>query len=341
MPAPEITAILTTRNRAHLLPRVLEGLRRQTLGHDRFEVVAIDDGSTDGTQAVLAQWAGRLPLRVMRQNAAGLAAAKNLGVFAARGPIVVFLDDDDVAEPGLLTAHLACHIANPDPAVAVLGHTSLAPEVGAVPVMRHVTEVGVQLFSYGCLKEGQTYGHTEFWGGRSSCKRGLLVRRGVFHPDFRFGCEDVELGFRLARHGLRVIYEPRARAVMIRAMTFDEFCTRSYRQGRSQHRFAQLHRDPAVRAYCEIDAAALAWARRRRRYAEHLRWVRKLDHLANCMLAAGQKVNWLLQMTLDEAYREAFLLSRAKGLADAAAAEAPARPRAEPACLLDHGLDAA
>ena len=99
---------------------------------------------------------------------------------------------------------LGAHLANPDPAVAVLGLTTLAPEVRRSPLMRHVTEVGCQLFSYGWMKPGQVMDHTAFWGGRSSCKRSLLVRHGVFHPDFRFGCEDIELGWRLRRFGLKL-----------------------------------------------------------------------------------------------------------------------------------------
>lgn len=339
----EISALLTTHNRAHLLPRVLEGLVRQSLDASRFEVLAIDDGSSDSTPQVLADWQDRLPLRVVRQNPAGLAAAKNLGVFMARGPILIFLDDDDVAEPDLLVAHLAAHIAAPDPAVAVLGHTTLAPEIAKLPVMRHVTEVGCQLFSCGWMQPGQVLDHTAFWGGRSSCKRSLLVRHGVFHPDFRFGCEDIELGWRLARHGLRVVYEPRARSVMIRALTFDQFCMRSWRQGRSQHRFARLHDEPKVRAYCEIDAAEEAWARKRMDYAAHLRWTRKLERLAIAREAAGLPVHPLLQRALDDAYREAFFLSRAKGIADAAALtpEQVAQPtRGRPSCLLEYGLAA-
>lgn len=314
----EISALLTTYNRAHLLPQVLEGLARQSLDSSKFEILAIDDGSSDSTPAVLAAWQDRLPMRIFRQNHAGLAAAKNLGVFAARAPILVFLDDDDVAEPDLLSAHLAAHIAHPDPAMAVLGYTSLAPDIAHLPLMRHVTEVGCQLFSYGWMQPEQVLDYTAFWGGRSSCKRRFLARHGVFHPDFQFGYEDIELGWRLKAHGLRVVYEPRARAVMIRALTFDQFCIRSYRQGRSQYRFASLHRDPAIRAYCEIDVAGAAWSQRRYAYAGYLRWARKLDLLARSRQAAAMPEHPLLKDTLDKVYREAFFLSRAKGIADAA-----------------------
>jgi glycosyltransferase involved in cell wall biosynthesis len=328
----EVSALLTTYNRAHLLPRVLEGLSQQSLDASRFEILAIDDGSSDTTPEILATWQKRLPLRVIRQNHAGLAVAKNLGVFAARSPILVFLDDDDVPEPHLLKAHLAAHLAHPDPATAVLGHTTLAPEIAIHPVMRHVTEVGCQLFSYGWMQSGQVLDHTTFWGGRSSCKRSLLVRHGVFHPEFRFGCEDIELAWRLKTHGLRVVYEPFARSIMIRALTFDQFCARSYRQGCSQQLFARLHDDPEVRTYCEIEPAEKLWAQQRMSYANHLRWTRKLDHLASSRQAIELPISELLQETLDKAYRKAFFLSRAKGISDTASLS-PVRLLAEPSLV--------
>ncbi|WP_031406272.1 glycosyltransferase family 2 protein, partial [Thiomonas sp. FB-Cd] len=315
---PEISALLTTYNRAHLLPRVLQGLAEQRLSISRFEIVAIDDGSSDTTPQVLSAWQDRLPLRIVRQQHAGLAAAKNLGLFVARAPIIVFLDDDDVAEPDLLLAHLATHLANPDPAVAVLGYTTLAPEIGALPVMHHVTQVGCQLFSYGWMKPGQFLDYKAFWGGRSSCKRSLLVQHGIFQPDFQFGCEDIELGWRLASRGLRVIYQPRAHAVMIRALSFNDFCARSYRQGRSQYRFARLHDVAEVHAYCEIDSALAAWSQHGPDYAAHLAWAGKMDRLANAWQRGEIALDPRFQQTLGEAYRQAFFLSRAKGVADAA-----------------------
>jgi hypothetical protein len=313
----DISALLTTRNRAHLLPRVLDALGRQTLEPSRFEVIAVDDGSTDDTSTLLHRYAKSLPLRIFRQRHSGLAEAKNLGIFAARAPLVIFLDDDDVAAPDLVAVHLAKHAAHPDNAIAVLGHTRLAPDVVRFPVMRHVTEVGCQLFSYGGMQPGQIVGYQEFWGGRSSCKRELLLRNGVFNPAFRFGCEDIECGWRLKPYGLRVIYEPAAVSTMIRAINFDDFCIRSYRQGRSQFHFASLHSHPEIRKYCEIDVSLDAWREHWRIYAAALRRTRELDRLANIRLEAGMTLPITFQAQLDDAYRLAFLLSRAKGVTDA------------------------
>jgi hypothetical protein len=106
--------------------------------------------------------------------------------------------------------------------------------------------------------------------------------------------------------------------MMIRTIDFDDFCDRSYRQGRSQFRFARLHPDPEVRRYCEIDGALSAWAVAWRDYAGILRHARGLDRLATIRLDAGLGLPFLLQTRLDAAYRHVFFLSRAKGLADAA-----------------------
>jgi glycosyltransferase involved in cell wall biosynthesis len=313
----EISALLTTRNRAHLLPRVLDALCHQTLAPSRFEVIVVDDGSDDDTVTLLHRYAKFTSLRTFRQRHSGLAEAKNLGIFAARSPIVIFLDDDDVAAPDLIATHLATHAAYPDNQIAVLGHTRLADDVLRFPVMHHVSEVGCQLFSYGELQPGQILGYAEFWGGRSSCKRELLLRNGVFNPTFRFGCEDIECGWRMTRYGLRVIYEPAAVSTMIRAISFDDFCTRSYRQGRSQFHFASLHPQPEVRKYCEIDVSLAAWREHWRDYAAILRRTRELDRLANIHSEAGRTIPITFQAKLDDAYRQAFFLSRAKGVADA------------------------
>jgi glycosyltransferase involved in cell wall biosynthesis len=313
---PEIAGILPTRDRGRLLPRVLAGLWRQSLALERFEVVVVDDGSTDDTITMLEALGQGLPLRVFRQKASGIAAAKNLGVLAARAPILLFMDDDDAPDPWLLETHLEAHRRWPDPAVAVLGHTSLDPTIAASPLMHHVTEVGCQLFDYGQFHAGQVLDHTAFWGGRTSCKRALLVDHGLFDPDFAFGCEDIELGWRLREQGLRVIYEPAARAVMFRAMNFDDFCNRAMQQGRSQWRFHSKHTAPEVRSYCEIDAGLSAWERGGTRLEEIIAQAKALDATASIYAGRDVPLDSRFLAILDTAYREAFFLCRAKGLAE-------------------------
>ena len=75
---------------------------------------------------------------------------------------------------------------------------------------------GLLLFSYPNLKHGDVLDYTYFWGGCSSCKRKFLIEYGVFNPVFRFGCEDIELAYRLSKSNLKVVYNARAVSTMVR-----------------------------------------------------------------------------------------------------------------------------
>src|SRR5262249_32475514 len=124
------------------------------------------------------------------------------------------------------------------------------------PLMRFVTDVGHYLFAYDGLEDGQVLDHTYFWGGRSSCKRAFLLAHGLFNPTFTFGSEDIELGYRLSRHGLEVVFARGAVSRMNRAVTLEDFCRRVERQGRSQLWFSRLHPDPVVQRWCGVERAA-------------------------------------------------------------------------------------
>jgi glycosyltransferase involved in cell wall biosynthesis len=116
-PAPDVSVVVSTFNRAPLLGPLLDGLRGQTLGRDRFEVVVVDDGSTDDTAAVLERELarGELDLRVIRRDRnAGLTVGREEGWRAARAEVLAFTDDDCEPAPDWLERGLAAVRANPD-----------------------------------------------------------------------------------------------------------------------------------------------------------------------------------------------------------------------------------
>jgi hypothetical protein len=109
------------------------------------------------------------------------------------------------------------------------------------------------------LTDGQVLDYTYFWGGRSSCKRSLLVNHGVFNQQFRFGSEDIELGYRLVKCGFKVIFHRSAIQYMNRRITYDEFCRRCEKQGISQHMFSRLHAADEIQQYCQVKDAESQW----------------------------------------------------------------------------------
>jgi len=104
---PVVSVIIPTYNREALLPRALDSVIAQTL--DDFEIVLIDDGSTDNTEAVAHRYTERLGdrFRCIRQENAGSSAARNRGIDAARGQFIAFLDSDDEYLPTKLERQLA------------------------------------------------------------------------------------------------------------------------------------------------------------------------------------------------------------------------------------------
>lgn len=115
---PRLSVLLPVFNAADTLNEALESLRRQTFRD--FEIVALDDGSTDSTPRLLAAWAAREPrLRVVRRPHRGIVAALQAGLALCRAPLVARMDADDIALPQRLAAQVAFLEAHPQ--VAVVG----------------------------------------------------------------------------------------------------------------------------------------------------------------------------------------------------------------------------
>ena len=110
---PRVSVVIPTYNRAPLVGQAIESVRAQRMGE--FELIVVDDGSTDDTQAVLHALAAAEPrLRIVRQENGGSGSARNAGVAQARATFVALLDSDDLWEPGFLTSQLAVFEAHPE-----------------------------------------------------------------------------------------------------------------------------------------------------------------------------------------------------------------------------------
>lgn len=169
-----------------------------------FEVLVVDDGADPELPAWARGLALPLDLRVLRHEVnRGRAAARNTGIAAARGRVVVFLDSDMRVVPGFLAAHAAAH--DVDDAVA-LGHIVTAPEIRHDAWVRYTDSRGVHK-----VARGASIPARYFMTGNSSVAAALLARAGGFDEDFReYGGEDTEMGYRLEACGGRFRHAPGA-----------------------------------------------------------------------------------------------------------------------------------
>lgn len=240
--SPRVSVVIPTYNRWAVLELTLEALCRQTFGG--FEVVVVDDGSSDGTAERLRAWAKeRLPpfeLKVLQQTNAGPAAARNRGVAAATGDLVVFLGDDTIPDPDFLEAHIRAQGMHQEPC-AIVGLTLWDEQrLKVTPFLRYVNLWGDQ-FAYGLFEDGEEMTFTCLYTSNLSVPRALLEEK-PFHEGFaRAAWEDAELGYRLCRRGVRILYCAKARTRHVHPFTLSGFLRRQVLVGREIDTLVRLH----------------------------------------------------------------------------------------------------
>lgn len=212
---PFLSVVIPTYNRRDSLRVTLDGLARQTYPADCFEAVVVSDGSTDGTDALLSEYAAASPfaLRLFTQPNAGPARARNRGIDEAWGEVIVFLDDDVEPAPDFLTRHAAHHAEDtqtvviapmlPDPALCWQEPVWIAWEHAMLEKQYTAWRTGEWA---GC-------GPHHFYSGNASVRRVHLRAVGGFDEQFSRQ-EDVELAVRLERErAVRFVYDPEARGI--------------------------------------------------------------------------------------------------------------------------------
>lgn len=211
-----LSVVIPTFNRKDSLRVTLDGLARQSCSPDSFEAIVVSDGSTDGTSALLAEYAqtASFALRPITQENGGPARARNRGIREARGAVVVFLDDDVEPVPDFLIRHAAHHAGAdkevvigpmlPDPALQWQEPPWIAWEHAMLEKQYTAWRTG----------EWEGCGPHHFYSGNASVRREHLQAVGGFDEHFPRQ-EDVELAVRLERQcGVRFVHDPQARGVL-------------------------------------------------------------------------------------------------------------------------------
>ena len=240
---PAATIQLCTYNRAHLLPRVLEACFDQTVARDAYEVVLVNDGSSDATPSVIeeAKHRTRVPFTAISQSNAGLASARNAGIAVARGDRIIFIDDDVLPMPNFVEEHLRAAQGARDPVVR-----------GGVIEVESFDRLPPPFWTF------RNYSANWFWTSNVSVARHSLdeVRLGDgewFDENFsEYGWEDIELGLRLRAAGVRAVFNKHAVAFHYKPKSAEHLNLEALlRQKRAQARTARVlaRRHPGWRVW--------------------------------------------------------------------------------------------
>ena len=181
-----VSVVIPCYNQAHFLGEAIESVLAQT--HQNFEIIVVDDGSTDATPEIAGLYT---QVRYIKQTNQGLAAARNTGTQASRGLYLAFLDADDRLLPGALAAGLRCFEKHPDCAFVSGGYRRI-DEAGVG--VEEPTPAHIENDHYLAFLRGNYVG----MHGTVLYQRQFLTASGEFCTSLP-ACEDYELYLRLAR----------------------------------------------------------------------------------------------------------------------------------------------
>jgi len=241
---PDISVVIPTYNRLDTLREVVPTLLAQDLPRERYELLICDSNSSDGTAEYLAGVRETHPnVRHLPGPYTGRAMARNAGIAAAAGAVVLFNDSDILASPDLLSVHLHRHEERRN--IAVVGWEVQVKDLAEYAYKRdHPQERG---HLHPPTRRRLTWLY--FLTGNASVERAKLLEVGSFDESFTgYGHEDLELGYRLQKAGVEIVYEPRAVNYHCQDVGHDDQKEKMNLAGRSTVRFYRKHPAFAVKA---------------------------------------------------------------------------------------------
>lgn len=253
-----LSVIIPTRNRNECLSALLDSLFLQESGSFAWEIIVVDNASTDNTADVAQEKIrhATIPLRYVSEPMPGLHQGRHRGTREAQGVIVAFLDDDTVLTPGWI-AGVDLILSNKADAVVsrILPKWEVAPPAWLTELIINGRFSHLTLSDQG--NEPRQIDPLFVWGASFFIRHSLVSQLGGFHPDgmppelLRYR-GDGELGFfrKFRQQGYAAWYDPRSVAyhlVTRERMTLDYLCRRSYNEGISDS-YTQIREDHGLYA---------------------------------------------------------------------------------------------
>jgi len=205
-----LSVIIPTFNNAKILPECLRRILDQTLSKNDYEIIVVNDASSDETTDVLRQFENQVKIVNLEKNS-GSAATRNAGINSSNSELLVFIQDDIFVERDFLEQHLKFHEEHLDVKTALVGLTVFDPEIGITPFMAWL-EDGHQFKFPSSTIEITDKPYLTFYTPNLSIKRSFIVDDGGFDETLfvKGGVvyDDTELGYRLYKSGMSLYFDP-------------------------------------------------------------------------------------------------------------------------------------
>ena len=218
--SPDFSIIVPAYNATHTLAPCIHALQHQTNVPGDYEIIIVDNGSTDDTVA-LAQRSG---VQVIHQQKRGPASARNMGIQAAKGNIVCFTDADCEPQPTWLSEIVAPLLANLEIAGCKGAYCCRQTELFARFVQLDYED------KYDILQSHEYIAFMDFYS--ASYRRDILLAIGKFNEQFTAAnSEDRELSYRLASAGHKMVFQRSAVVCHLHTDNFKDYVTKKMRNG--------------------------------------------------------------------------------------------------------------
>lgn len=233
--AKNISIVIPTCNRNIVLIKTLQALNQQSYNMEEVEVIVIDDCSCINPEEDISKLKTRYELRFFREcKNIGQGQIRNRGITLARGNFLFFMGDDTIPKENFIEEHMKLH--NKFNGIAVLGRVLWAPELRN-DFMNYIENIQ---FHYHTIKDRNNV-KLHFYTSNISLEKKWFDDENYSDKFRNYGLEDLELGYRLEKKGLRVIYNPDAVVYHYHHYSFEQFCSRMRNVGISAVIFAGLH----------------------------------------------------------------------------------------------------